>query len=126
MTISVVLITYNGEKYIEKQLLSYLEQTTVPDEVVIVDDCSTDCTLNIIRNFINNHSINVKLFINDRNLGHNQNLAQAISKSSGDIIMLSDHDDVWFSEKISVLKKMLDENPQADMVFCCYRYAKMT
>ena len=50
--ISVVISTYNGEKYIVQQLLSIVQQTIIPNEVVIVDDCSTDNTFSIIENFI--------------------------------------------------------------------------
>ena len=61
--ISVVISTYNGEKYIVQQLLSIVEQTIIPNEVVIVDDCSTDNTFSIIENFIEKHNgINWKLF----------------------------------------------------------------
>ena len=45
MMVSVLLCTYNGEKYIEKQLKSILEQTVLPDEVIIQDDCSSDKTV---------------------------------------------------------------------------------
>ena len=52
MKISVVMTTYNGEKYIKEQLTSLKNQTRVPDEVLIFDDCSTDNTVTIVRNFL--------------------------------------------------------------------------
>ena len=52
MKISVVLSSYNGEKYIEEQLNSLYFQILKPDEILIIDDCSTDNTVNIIENFI--------------------------------------------------------------------------
>ena len=52
MKTSVVLSTYNGEQYIIEQLESIKNQTRIPDEVLIYDDCSTDQTVELVRNFI--------------------------------------------------------------------------
>ena len=67
MDISVCMATYNGEKYIEEQLKSILPQIGINDEVIIVDDCSTDNTVNIIREI---NDTRIKLFQNDRNRKH--------------------------------------------------------
>ena len=56
--ITIILGTYNGEKYIEKQLLSLYNQTKQPDEVIISDDCSTDKTKLIVKNFISKNNLN--------------------------------------------------------------------
>lgn len=53
--ISVIMATYNGEKYLEKQLISIANQTVQADEVLIFDDCSSDSTVEIIKDFIRNH-----------------------------------------------------------------------
>ena len=69
--ISVALATYNGEKYIEKQLDSIRNQTIKPDEVVIVDDKSSDRTVALINEFIAvNNLVNWKLFVNEKNVGY--------------------------------------------------------
>ena len=51
MKISIVLAAYNGEKYLKQQLESFCYQTRFPDELVIVDDCSTDSTPTILKEF---------------------------------------------------------------------------
>ena len=53
MKISIAMATYNGEKYILEQLESFVMQTRQPDELMITDDCSTDGTVNILKNFQN-------------------------------------------------------------------------
>ena len=62
MTISVALCTYNGEKYIEEQIRSILEQTMPVDEIVVCDDGSTDGTLQIIENLRSKTSVNFQLY----------------------------------------------------------------
>lgn len=82
------MATYNGEKYIIQQLLSIVRQTLIPDEVIIVDDGSSDCTFSLIQEFIEKYkNIEWKLFRNDVNLGWQKNYINAISKAKGDIIL---------------------------------------
>lgn len=59
MKTSVVLSTYNGEQYIIEQLESIKNQTRIPDEVLIYDDCSTDQTVELVRNFIDKNRLDV-------------------------------------------------------------------
>lgn len=69
------MATYNGEKYIIQQLLSIVRQTLIPDEVIIVDDGSSDCTFSLIQEFIEKYkNIEWKLFRNDVNLGWQKKL----------------------------------------------------
>lgn len=94
--ISVALATYNGEKYIEKQLDSIRNQTIKPDEVVIVDDKSSDRTVALINEFIAvNNLVNWKLFVNEKNVGYRKNFYNALKKVTGEVIFLSDQDDEW-------------------------------
>jgi glycosyltransferase involved in cell wall biosynthesis len=97
------MATYNGGKYLTRQLDSILSQIKSKDEVVIVDDCSTDDTVEIIKNYNCN---NIKLFLNDRNQGHVKSFEKAIGLASNDIILLSDQDDVWLPER---LNKLIDK-----------------
>lgn len=96
----MVVTTYNGEKYIREQIDSILNQTRVPDEVIILDDGSTDGTLDILTEYENNHPSVFEIKINDKNLGVTKNFEQGIRASSGDAIFLCDQDDVWHPEKI--------------------------
>src|SRR5688572_22956866 len=96
MTVSVALCTYNGANFIGEQLQSICSQTMSPNEIVICDDASTDKTISCIREIKNNYpAIDWKIVKNTSNLGYVKNFEQAISLASGDIIFLSDQDDVW-------------------------------
>lgn len=96
--ISLVMPTYNGETYLREQLDSIYGQTLVPDEVIVVDDCSTDGTVEILKEYSIKYGL--KYFINDTNLGYNKNFAKGISLTNGDYICLSDQDDVWKPDKV--------------------------
>ena len=76
--ISIALCTYNGANYISKQLNSILSQTFVPDEIIIVDDCSIDETRDILKSYAEKNS-KIKLFFNESNLGSNLSFRKAIS-----------------------------------------------
>lgn len=106
MTSSVALATYNGSKYILDLLKSIVNQTKSVDEVVIVDDCSTDDTVEKIKAFIKEHKLekSFKLFVNEKNLGYAENFRKAIEQCVGDVIFLADQDDIWVSDR---LEKML-------------------
>lgn len=98
--ISIAMPTYNGEKYLRSQLDSIYAQTMAPDEVVVVDDCSKDGTVEILKDYKKKYGL--KYYVNEKNLGYNRNFEKAISLCSGDYIALSDQDDVWFPNKIEV------------------------
>ncbi len=101
-SISIALCTYNGAKYLEEQLNSFLRQTIPPSELVVCDDGSIDSTLEIVRNFAKEAPFQVHIYENDMNLGHMQNFSKAISLCKGDYIALSDQDDVWLADKIKI------------------------
>ncbi|EJL66730.1 glycosyltransferase family 2 protein [Flavobacterium sp. CF136] len=97
--ISVALATYNGSKYLKKQLISILNQTIVPREIIIVDDCSNDNTVEIIKEFQRRYS-NIDLHINETNLGPINTFKNAILKCNYDFISLCDQDDIWELNKL--------------------------
>lgn len=105
--ISLAMPTYNGEKYLREQLDSIYAQTRVPDEVIVVDDCSTDGTVEILEEYHKRYGL--KYYINEHNLGYNKNFEKAISLCSGDYICLSDQDDVWLREKIEKIYRKITE-----------------
>lgn len=102
--------TYNGEKYLREQLESIYNQTLLPDEVVVVDDCSSDGTLKILKEYHDRYGLSY--YVNDSNLGYNKNFEKAISLCKGDYIALSDQDDVWFPNKIEVSYKAIQRFPE--------------
>lgn len=109
--VSILMSTYNGEKYIEEQLISIYNQTVEVDEVVIVDDCSQDNTCKIIQNFIKEMHLENKwiLYRNSQNIGWKKNFMQGLKKINGDIVFFSDQDDVWINTKIEIMLKVMDE-----------------
>ncbi len=100
MTVSVALATYNGEKYVIEQLNSLLNQSRQPDEVIIIDDCSTDSTPQIVRDYISAHSLPWKFSVAESNSGYKKNFYNCIKATSGDVVFLCDQDDVWYPDKI--------------------------
>lgn len=110
------MATYNGAQYIQEQLQSFIDQTRQPDELVITDDCSSDQTEAIVRDFAKTAPFNVEFHRNERNLGYCGNFNAALMKTTGDLVFLSDQDDVWFPEKIEHMIGVADRNPQALVV----------
>lgn len=106
MKISVCMATYNGEKYIKEQLASILPQLQENDEVVISDDSSTDKTIEIIESFNDKRIILIK---EQKFKSPIFNFENSLKNSTGDVIFLSDQDDVWMNNKVSVLLKYLND-----------------
>lgn len=115
--ISVAMCTYNGEKYVGEQIESILHQSMSPDEIVICDDCSSDNTLDIVKATLTNWKGICKVVRNENNLGFSKNFEKAISLCSGDVIFLSDQDDVWDSQKIQVIMRVFHSHEKIAMVF---------
>lgn len=116
--ISVVIATYNGSKYIEKQLDTLRLQSMPADEIIIVDDCSTDDTTSIIRDFIYKNNLEWRLYINEKNKGYKNNFYYGISLASGDYIFLCDQDDEWELNKIQVMIDVMRKNPTISALNC--------
>jgi glycosyltransferase involved in cell wall biosynthesis len=117
MKISIAMCTYNGERYIQEQLDSFVDQSRKPDELVVCDDCSTDATLEILRAFAARVPFPVRIVENETNLGSTRNFAKAIALCSGDLIALSDQDDVWRSRKLALQAEILDGDRTIGGVF---------
>ena len=119
--ISIALCTFNGSKYLEKQLQSIVDQSLMPDEIVIGDDCSTDDTLDIINRFVNQYNtISWKITQNDQRLGFCKNFLKTISFCHGDYIFLSDQDDIWHKDKILLMIDSMKRNQNIDVMFSSY------
>jgi len=110
------MATYNGAEYIIEQLQSFRDQTRQPDEVIITDDCSTDKTEIVVREFGKTAPFTVEFYRNERNLGYCGNFNAALMKTTGDLVFLSDQDDVWFPEKIQHMIGVAERNPKALVV----------
>jgi glycosyltransferase involved in cell wall biosynthesis len=112
MRISIAMATYNGAQHLQAQLDSFRSQTRQPDELVVCDDGSIDATLDIVERFRQKARFDVRLHRNATNLGFTKNFEKALSNCSGDVIMLSDQDDVWFPNKLDVLEKVFLAKPE--------------
>lgn len=117
LTISVATCTYNGGKYLREQLNSIIKQTHLPDEFVVCDDGSTDSTLQILDEFKKNTTFQVRIYHNKKRLGYTKNFEKAINLCKGDIIVLSDQDDVWLPHKIEKLEYIFKNSPDIGYVF---------
>ncbi|MGP6148696.1 glycosyltransferase family 2 protein [Priestia flexa] len=113
MNISVCMAIYNGSSFLKEQLDSILIQLTDKDEVIIVNDNSSDNSLNIISQY---NDSRIKVFSNNNNIGVIKSFELAISKAIGDIIFLSDQDDVWVDEKVETIKATFIANPKTSLV----------
>lgn len=115
--VSVVMATYNGEKFLQQQLESIANQVHVPDEVIISDDGSSDHTVEIAESFIMEHSLeHWKVIRNDGEHGFYNNFFNALKRVTGDIIYLADQDDVWDLKKISVFDKIYQNEKDVMMI----------
>ena len=118
--ISVAIASYNGEKYIEEQLLSICDQTLRPDEIIVSDDGSKDATVEIVRRFSTRpevQGIRIIILQDNPRHGYGGNFEWALMHSSGDYIFLCDQDDVWVPEKVEKVIEFFDAHPDADLVF---------
>ena len=78
MRVSIAMTTYNGEKHLEEQLNSFLNQTQLPDELVVCDDCSNDKTIEILEKFRLKAPFLVRINKNNINLGFTKNFEKTI------------------------------------------------
>lgn len=121
MTTSIVLSTYNGEEYIEQQLVSLMHQKKAPDEVLVFDDCSTDRTCGIVEAFIaQNHLENWRLIRNEVNKGWRRNFAEGLMTAAGDLVFPCDQDDIWKENKILVMEEIMRGHPEISLLTSNY------
>lgn len=118
--VSVVLPTYNGEQYVEESIRSVLTQTYQNLELIIVDDCSTDGTPEIIRRFAEEDS-RVRLIRNAENQKLPRALNIGFAQASGDYFTWTSDDNCYDKDAIEVMVSFLEENPQCGMVYCDIR-----
>lgn len=106
-TISVVIPCYYHEKYLAETLLSVINQTTLPDELIIINDCSPDNSEEIINQFIEDNKEKfpngIQYIKNSKNLGQARSLNVAIEKASSDLIMILNDDDYLFHDIIELM-----------------------
>jgi len=115
MTVDILLATYNGSKYVEEQLNSILNQTWDDFNLIISDDCSTDETRSILAEY--DGQSNVTIYYQKSNLGYKKNFEFLTSKITSEYCMFSDQDDVWESNKIEEMMKVMMSGKYS-LVYC--------
>lgn len=113
--ISVVLCTYNGAAFIEEQLNSILAQTHKIDELIIVDDKSTDDTIIIIKSIAEKFPF-IKIHENHERFGAIKNFEKALRMAKNELIAVSDQDDIWHPQKIEKLVENFSESKL--LIYC--------
>lgn len=115
-SVSIVMCTYNGERYIREQLDSIIAQTYPLKELIIQDDGSTDHTVDICKEYATRYPF-IQVYVNEQNKGLDENFESATMRTTGDFVALSDQDDIWYPEKISKQVAAIGEH---DICFSCY------
>ncbi len=105
--VSVVMSTYNGEKFVGEQITSILASTYQDIDLYIHDDCSSDTTMDILNKYTAEYQDQVHVFRNEVNLGYTLNFLQGLCHTTADYIMFCDQDDVWKPNKIADTLKRL-------------------
>lgn len=113
-TVSAVIPAYNAGQFLHQALSSVLAQTRAPDEVIVVDDCSTDNTAQVVRDFSDKR---LKLLSTSKNSGSAIARNLGIREASGDLIALLDADDLWLPEHLATVAGLLEGCPEAALAF---------
>ena len=111
--VSVIMPAYNGEKFIGEAIQSIIDQTYQNWELIVIDDCSKDGTLDVIRQFDDQRIV---LYQNDENKGIAFGTNLGIEKSTGDYIALLDDDDVAMKDRFKIQVDYLDSHPEIDVL----------
>ena len=110
MPISVYITSFNKGAFLTQAIDSVLDQTLPPSEIIIVDDCSSDNSKDIINGFKSRYPDIIKAIYNERNFGISRTRNIAISYCSGDIITFVDADDYFLPRKIELEHSILKNN----------------
>lgn len=122
--VSIVCITYNHEKMIERALQGFVNQkTNFPFEAIIADDCSTDNSPSIIQKYAKEYPAIIKPILRDKNIGSLPNYRDAVSKANGQYLATCDGDDYWTDEfKLAKQVEFMDTHP--DFSMCCHPFVQ--
>lgn len=114
MKVSVVITSYNYDKYIKDAIESILNQSYFDFELVIIDDCSTDNSVKIIKQFEDER---IKFIQNEENLGLKSSMQKAISYCSGEWIAFLESDDLWLPDTLEKRLACAEKYPQVGIIF---------
>jgi anaerobic magnesium-protoporphyrin IX monomethyl ester cyclase len=114
--ISVIMANYNHSRFLKESLDSIIAQTLVPYEVIVLDDCSTDNSIDIITEYVEKYPY-IHLVINEKNMGNLYSSNRLIELAKGDYVAALGADDAWMPEYLQKSASILEKNPQAAL--CC-------
>ena len=114
---SIVLCTCNGEQFLQDQLDSIARQSALPFELVVADDCSSDNTLQILRQFASLAPFPVHIHQNRDRKGSTGNFNDASKLCRGNVVFFCDQDDVWYPHKLDTMVRHLSRHPEIGLVF---------
>jgi ribosomal protein L7Ae-like RNA K-turn-binding protein len=118
LRVSIALCTFNGARFLADQLDSLAAQTRQPDEIVIADDASSDDTFAMLERFAAASAVPVQLVRNPANLGFVGNFEATLVRTTGEILMPCDQDDVWQPAKIARLAQALEADGATMLAHC--------
>jgi glycosyltransferase involved in cell wall biosynthesis len=112
MRVSVIIAAYNAEAYIAEAVASVLGQTIPPDEVIVIDDGSTDGTRNVLRKFGQRITV-----LTQDNSGQAVAVNKALATAQGELIGFCDADDLWTLRKLELQLALLERQSDVEAVF---------
>ncbi|MEO6355050.1 MAG: glycosyltransferase family 2 protein [Ferruginibacter sp.] len=117
--VSIVMATYNGSLYLAEQMESLMAQSYKNLEIIVVDDCSGDNTVEILKKF-QEKKPSINIISNETNLGYIKNFEKGCSLARGEYIALCDQDDYWHPDKIKHMQAAIGNYPliYCDSVLC--------
>ena len=104
---------YNGATYLNEAIESILNQTISDFEFLIIDDCSTDQSINQVKSY---NDPRIKLFVNKKNMGQSKTLNEGLNLAKGKYIARMDQDDISMPERLERQSKFMKDNPDVDVV----------
>ncbi len=104
--VSIIIPTFNGEKYIKETIDSCINQTYNNIEIIIVEDCSSDTTVEILKQY----GEKIQIHQNEQNQGISRNVNKGVSLSTGDFFILLGHDDVLGEKHIEIMLREFDKD----------------
>lgn len=120
--ITVIIATYNGERFIIEQLDSINRQTRKVNNVIICDDISTDATVDLCNLYIKEHEVTGwVVYKNKKNKGYKNNFIDLIRlavEGGSEYIFLADQDDIWMDNRIELMVGEMEKNRNINLLAC--------
>ncbi len=115
--VSVAMCTFNGSRYLPEQLNSIVQQSSLPNELVVCDDGSTDDTVAILASFAKSAPFPVHVHQNATRLRFSGNFAKCIGLCTGEITVLTDQDDIWMLDRVERTRADFAKDPKLTFTF---------